>query len=170
MLGDGPHLTVGIHRFSNQGNYLQSFHGDPELEARNVLSTDTGIFVTPELPGGSVHEYSFSGELQRTYNFDQVVESGKTGAVLGAFVKDGTVYVEMMAGERNCARGFDCAFGGFAGTSHIYRLENGQLVFDSNNRADTILDGITPDGTRVGRSLLVTARGNLTIEGPDSAP
>ena len=135
-----------------------------------MLSTDTGIFVTPELPGESIHEYSFSGQLQRTYDFNQVVEPGKTVAVLGAFVKDGTVYAEMEAGERNCARGVDCDFGFSGDTSYIYRLENGQLVFDSNSRADTILYGIAPDGTRVGRSLLATGRGNLMIEGPDSAP
>ena len=105
-----------------------------------------------------------------TYNFDQVVESGKTGAVLGAFVKDGTVYVEMAAGQRNCARGVDCDFGFSGDNSRIYRLEKGQLVFDSNSRADTILYGIAPDGTRVGRSLLATARGNLTIVEPDPAP
>ena len=135
-----------------------------------MLSTDAGIFATPEIPGDLIYEYSFTGQLQRTYDFDQVVEPGKTGAILGGFVKDGTVHVEMMAGERNCAPGVDCFFGGLADTSRIYRLEKGQLMFDSNSRADTILYGIAPDGTRVGRSLLATARGNLMIEGPESAP
>ncbi len=109
ILGDGPELKAGIHRFSHEGNYLQSFHGAPEPEAKNVLSTDTGIFVTPEMPGDFIYEYSFTGQLQRTYGFDHVVEPGKTGAVLGAFVKDGTVHVEIMAGDRNCAPGVDCS-------------------------------------------------------------
>ena len=122
--------------------------------------------MTPERPGDAIHEYSFTGELQRTYNFDQVVDSGKIGMVTGAFVKNGTVYVSMLPGRVAAS----VTYGSSSDTSYIYRLENGRITFDSDSRADTILYGIAPDGTRVGRSLLATARGNLTIEGPDSAP
>ncbi len=136
-----------------------------------MLSTDTGIFLTPERPGDAIHEYSFTGELQRTYNFNQVVDSGEIGMVTGAFVKNGTVYVSMLPADEICPPGGgECNYGSSSDTSYIYRLENGQITFDSDSRADTILYGIAPDGTRVGRSLLATSRGNLIIEGPDPAP
>ena len=171
ILGDGPDLEIGIHRFSKKGEYLQSFHGDPKLEPKDVLSTDTGIFVTPELPRDSIYEYSFSGKLQRTYDFDQVVEPGKVGMVTGAFVKNETVHVSLLPADEICPPGSgECNYGSSSETSYVYRLENGQITFDSDSRADTILYGITPDGIRIGRSLLATGRGNLTIEAPDSKP
>ncbi len=171
VLGGGPNLSFGIHRFSSAGRHLQSFHEGSEERAAKLRGTDTSIFVIPFLPGNSIDEYSFTGQLQRTYDFDQMVEPGEIGVVRGAFVKNGTVYVDMVPGERHSHNGEDCGPGGgdcdpvgiSTDTSHIYRLENGQIVFESTGQADTILYGITADEKRVGRSLDATTRGSLAI-------
>lgn len=177
-LGEGPNSSFGIHRFSSAGRHLQSFHEGSEERAAKLRGTDTSIFVIPFLPGNSIVEYSFTGQLQRTYNFDQVMEPGKIGVVRGAFVKNGTLYVDTVPGERHSHTGEDCGPGGgdcapvgiSTDTSHIYRLENGQMVFESTGQADIILYGITVDEKRVGRSLNVTTRGSLAIEAGTDGP
>lgn len=178
VLGAGPDLSFGIHRFSSAGRHLQSFHEGSEARAAKLRGTDMGLFVIPFLPGNSIDEYSFTGQFQRTYNFDQVVDSGEIGVVRGAFVKNGTVYVDVVPGERHSHTGEDCGQDGSdcapvgisTDTSQIYRLENSQIVFDSDSRADTILYGITVEGTRVGRSLTATTRGSLAIEEGSDGP
>jgi len=179
-LGGGPNLAIGIHRFSSEGKYLQSFHVEgSDQESAKLLSTKTSLFVTPVLPGDPVHEYSFTGQLQHTYNLSQSVGTGNVGAVRGAFVWDGAVHVDVISGRDHSHadhkhHGEGCKgcgdtgihFGSASDNSQIFRLEEGQAVLHSTGEADSILYGIAPDGIRVGRSLRLASRGSLTIEKP----
>lgn len=162
VLGSNLTLALGVHRFSSQGTYVGTFinTGDPE----RVLATASRVYV--KSAANILREHNLSGQFLREYNLSEEIITGKIGAIQGLFVKDGTVYVEVVPadpGSGQCTHGWDANE-----TTTLYRLVNGRMVEHSTGRADTLLLGITSDGEKVGRSLLVGSRSDPAVIAVDN--
>ncbi len=152
IFGIGRGLTGGVHRFSGQGQYIDSFRflwGD----ASNLLSTPESVVVVPRLPTNSIYEYSYVGDLLHEYDFGKLTKADEMVLVRGAFVRNGTVYADTVTGYYGQDQCQNQVFSISSPESEIYRLADGQIVFDSPGDIETIPYGISPEGRIVGRPV-----------------
>lgn len=159
LCGGGPALSDGVHAYSAGGTYLRTLATSDDIT--RVRASADHVYV--QSAHNAIDAYTHDGRLVQSFDLDKVVADGKLGVVHGMFVHDDVLHIVVVPAY--VGGDPDVVLYGWEITESatLYQLVRGDLRFHSNVPSDALLYGITPDGLKVGRSLLVGSSASPAI-------